>query len=328
MTSILNITNQILAYSDSTGNTDNPQYKDYDWTRRLSGLSIENPASNSITLAPGQIYSLVNTTVSTGMVGGSTVVSLSMVKPSTYALTVISGPGAFRTGRVVTGITSASVQMNNNSVAEFQFPGSDLSTVQVGDIMRIAGPKTFATGPYSFSDANSGLWTVLAVDNTSKVVQVNRGQGKACEGFSQVVAGPIPAGQVLFYAQDGVQAGQTLAINGTLSSASFGSYSVVDATPSTIYFTSTAPLPSQSNLTYSTDSIIVYSNAKSFIYIESNQTVAIRINGETGNTNTIDPVQAGRPDLIGFMSKMGLVYSLTIVNLSVSSAVIRYFVAE
>lgn len=328
MTSILNITNQLLAYSDSTGNTDNPQYKDYDWTRRLSGLSIENPAHNSVTLAPGQQYSIVNSVVLSGMVAGSTTLSVSVVKPSTYALAIIAGPGAFKTGRSVSGITNATVQMNNNSIAEFQFPGSDLNAVQIGDIMRIAGPKTFAAGPYAFSDVNSGLWTVLSVDNTTKTVQANRGQGKPCEGFSQTVVGPIPSDQVLFYAQDGVQAGQTVAINGTLSQASWGSYSVVDATPTTLYFTSTAPLPSQLNLIYDLDSITVYSSAKNFIYIESNQSVAIRINGETGNRNTIDPVQAGRPDLIGFMSKMGLVYSLTIVNLSVSPAVIKYFVAE
>jgi hypothetical protein len=327
MTSILNITNQLLAYSDPSGNTDNPQYKDYDWTRRLSALAIENPAHNTVTIAPGQQYSIVNSLVATGLTGLS-VLSISQAKTSTYALTVTSGPGSFKTSHAATGISSATVQMNNNAIAVFTFPGSDLSAVQVGDVMRIAGTGTFATGPFSFNAINSGIWIVLAVDNTAKTVQVNRGQGNPCNGVSETVVGPIPAGQVQFYAQDGVQAGNTIAIYGTLSAASIGSYNIVDSTPSTVYFTSTAPIPTETGLTYVLDTIMIYTGAKTFIYLESNQMVAVKLNGETSNRNTIDPIAAGKPDLIGFMSKVGLVYSLVIVNLSVSPATIRYFVAE
>lgn len=327
MSSILNITNQLLAYSDPSGNTDNPQYKDYDWTRRLSALAIENPSHNTVTISPGQQFAVVNTSISLGL-SGSTIISIEKVKTSTYAINIDSGPGNFKTSRNVTGILTSSVQVNNDSIASFSFPSSDLSNVQVGDIMRIAGVSTYAISPYSFDAINSGTWTVLAVDNMTKTVQANRGQGQPCQGISEIIAGPINPGEVLFYAQDGVQTGNTLAVYGTLSFASNGSYNIVDATPTTVYFTSTAPIPEQSGISYVPESFIIYANAKNFIYIESNQMVAIKLNGETSNRNTIDPVQAGRPDLIGFMSKVGLVYSLVIVNLSVSPATIRYFVAE
>ena len=328
MSSILNITNQLLAYSDPSGNTDNPQYKDYDWTRRLSALAIENPAHNTVIIQPGQQFSIVNSVVNTGLAAISSVLSITKVKTSTYALEITSGPGSFKTARPVSDITSATVQVNNGAVAAFNFPGADLTNVQVGDIMRVAGLNTFAVAPYSFDAVNSGIWTVLAVDNLTKTVQANRGIGQPCQGVSEVIAGPIGADEVIFYAQDGVVADNTIAIYGTFGPASIGSYNIVDATPTIVYFTSTEPLPELTSVPYTADTIVVYVNAKNFIYIESNQMVAVKLNGETGIKNTIDPIAAGRPDLIGFMSKVGLVYSLILVNLSVSPATVRYFVAE
>jgi len=326
MKTIINIYNHLLAYSDNVGNTDNPQQRNYDWARRLSSVKASKTASDTLELQPGETRTLLNEAISLG-IGIGDQLSLSFVKGSTYKLSIDTGTGAFKTGRAVTGLdgTTVGVVTNNNAVATFAFDGAvDLSSVQVGDCMRIAGVSTFATTPYAFEDINSGIWKVLSV--VGQVVQVSR--GTECFAGIAETSDPLASTDVQFYAPDGVAEGDNILIDDPFSAASHGSYRVVDATADCVYFTSTAPIPEESGVIADADTISVYKKARFLIYVESDQKTILRINGDTSDTIQIKPIAAGDPSLVGLFQYTGLCYQLEIVNNSVNQSTVRYFTAE
>ncbi len=327
MTSILNITTQILSYSDNVGNTDNPAQRNYDWGRRLMGLVVEDPTHKTVKVAPGATLAVFNSVAQTNIIAGDTL-DLEFIGDSVYALKIDSGTGSFRTSRAVTGIVpgAATVQVFNNAMARFSFDaGAVLTGVVPGDIMRIASLNTFDSGPFGFNDLNAGIWIVLAVNGNS--VDVYRGPDLFCEGVNESVPAVL-AGDVSFYSAAGVQAGDTLSIAGSFSPVSFGQYDVIDATPTTLYFTSTKPLPDQLGITFIANSISVFGEAKNYLYLEADQPVAVRLNADLTDNNMVEPIVAGDPKQVGFLHKTGLVYKIEIVNKSVVPVNVHYFIAE
>jgi len=325
MKTILNIYNHLLAYSDSVGNTDNPQQRNFDWSRKMSSVLAKKTASDIVQLQPGESKTIMDETVSTGISAGDTL-SIASLGSSTYKLSIDSGSGEFNTGRAVTGLagTDVTVAINNNSLAKFTFDGAvDISTVQVGDIMRVAGVSTFGTAPYAFADINSGIWKVLAVGPDN--VQVVRTD---CFAGANEVATSVAATDVIFYAQDGVAEGHSLLIDGTFSSASQSSYTVVDATSDCVFFTSTSPIPEESAVSYVAGSISIYKKARFLVYLETDQKTILRINGDTGDSLKVSPITVGKDNLVGIFEYTGLCYQLEIVNNSINSSSVMYFTAE
>lgn len=327
MSSILNITTQILSYSDNIGNTDNPAQRNYDWGRRMVGLVVEDPTGKTVRVAPGATMTVFNSIATTGLLAGD-ILSLSFEGDSVYSLKIDSGTGSFRTGRAVTGIVglAAQVQIFNNALARFTFDaGANLSTVVIGDIMRIASLNTYNNPPFGFNDINAGLWYVIAINGNS--VDVYRGPDKFCDGVNESIPAVL-AGDVKFYSATGVQEGDTVSITGTFSSISYGQYGIVDATPDTIYFTSTKPLPDQSSVSYALGTVNIFGEIKNYLYLETDQLVSVRLNTDTTDNNVVEPIVAGDPKQIGFLHKTGLVYKIEIVNKSVVPVNIHYFIAE
>lgn len=327
MDSILNITTQILSYSDNVGNTDNPAQRNYDWGRRLMGLVVSDPTHKTVKVAPGATMTVFNSVASTNIATGDTL-DLEYIGDSVYALHIDSGTGSFRTARAVTGIVAgpATVQIFNNALARYTFDlAAALTGVVPGDIMRIASLNTYSDGPFGFNDINAGLWYVLAVNGTS--VDVYRGPDLFCDGVNETVPSVL-AGDVEFYSASGVQAGDTITMNGTFSPVSYGQYDIIDATPDTIYFTSTKPLPEQLGVTVVANTISIFGEAKNYLYLEADQPVAVRLNADTSDNNLVEPIVAGDPKQVGFLHKTGLVYKIEIVNKSVVPCNIHYFIAE
>lgn len=327
MKTILNINNHLLAYSDNVGNTDNPQQRNYDWHRKIPGVAAEKTASDTVAIQPGQSSIVLNSVVPTNLVAGDQL-SLEFVGGSTYKLCIDAGTGQFNTARAVTGLsgTDVAITVNNNAVATFSFdPAVNLSSVQVGDLMRIPGLSTYDTPPFKFNDINSGLWRVLSVGANS--VQVARQKVDCFDGVTETVIN-ITDDDVKFYAQDGVVAGDNLLIDGSFSPVSHSSFKVVDATADCIYFTSTLPLPEETSVSYIDDTISIYKKAKFLVYLETDQKITLKINGDASNLLKIKPISAGNPDLVGFFQYTGLCYKLEVVNDSVNIATVRYFTAE
>lgn len=321
---IINITTQLLAYSDPTL-TDNPQLKTIDWTRRLFQVSISNPMSDSKTLYPGESFEIFDGTRST-LLNTSSDMSINLLSNSTnrYRLKVTSGPSGFRTARSVSGINNVSVQVNNNAIAEFTFTGASLASVQAGDIMRVSGQLLFDIGPFAFNPLNAGLWKVIAASNT--VVQAVRLTGEDFSAVNETVTNA--SGQVLFYSSSGVQKGDKVSINDSFSTVSRRVYEILDVTPDSFDFVSGISLPEETGINYSADSLVFYSGAKKLVYLEVDQEAIVRFNDDSSDNNKITPVSAGNQSLVGFLHKFGDSYKITIINKSINSMNVKFFTCE
>lgn len=232
---ILTILNQLLAYSDSEGVTNNPKQRAFDHSRRIYNIPISQPFSEFRTIAPGSSSVLFDGTKNIGLIAAMSVLQMKLVsaEDSMYAIQVTSGPSNFRTKRSVDGIASCTVTVNNNALAVFDFTGAGTSSIQVGDIMRISGANLYDEGPFSFSDINSGLWVVIGRSGTK--ISATRQTGEMFSGSAESVPS-IADGEVEFYANNGVQKGDKFFISALFSQVSRRSYEVFDAKPNQILF--------------------------------------------------------------------------------------------
>lgn len=321
--SILNIINQVLAYSDSFV-TDNPHQRAFDHIRRIHSIPVSNPKSDSRQIAPGASYTLFNGTVPTSL--GASTISLSLIVPasSIYRLAVTAGPSGFRTARATSGIAACQVTVNNSVIAVFDYSGATLAAVQAGDMMRINGASQYDSGPYAFNDLNSGLWVVLAVAGTQ--VSCVRESGQPFSGATESVA--VATADVQFYSASGIQKGNKFSVTGTLSPVSQKTFEVLAVTANTVDFVSASPLPVESGLAYVPGSITFYSESKKLVYIEVDQDSVVRFDADASNNNRVSPIQPGTPDLVGFVNKWGDSYQCTVVNRSVNPLNIKYFTCE
>lgn len=323
--SVLNVINQLLAYEDDVGSTNNPNKRAFDWTRQLANININNPSSDKKLIPPGGSFTIFDGYRTTDLDGTSILgISLLSSSDSVYELAVSAGPSGFRTARAVSGISGAAVTVNNNSVATFVFAAATLTAVQVGDTMRIKGAALYDDGPFAFNAANAGDWTVIAVSGTS--VQVVRPLGEDFVGVNESPS--AVSGDVQFYSADGVQAGDKLAISGVFSFATQRTYVVTDVTPSTIQFVSSMPLPEESGLTNVPGNVVVYTASKRLVYLEVDQDSVIRFNTDVSDNTKVSPIVPGDTKNVGYMHKWGESYKCVVVNKSISPLNLRFLLGE
>jgi hypothetical protein len=290
-------------------------------------IPLRNPYSNTVTLPPGGSFSMFDSTIATGL-DGTSVLSMELLSAqnSIYRIQLVSGDGAFRTARSsVSTPAGCTVTLNNNAVAVFNFASATLTGVQPGDIMRIAGQILYDTGPFQFNPLNAGLWTVLSVSGTS--VTVARPVGVPFSGVQESPAGPVN-NDVEFYANNLVQVGNKIDVTGTFSVVSQRTYTVLDATPTTIDFCSTAPIPLESNLSYVPGTLTAYTDLKRLVYIECDQSGVVQFNADTSNNNRLTPVRSGDELLPALACKWGDTYACTVVNQSVNPMNVKFFFGE
>lgn len=321
---ILNVLTQILIYADPTV-TDNPHQRSTDWRRRAESLSVKNPYSNVKTLAPGQSFSIFDGIIASGLTGSSVMaISLLSAQDSLYRLSVTSGPSSFKTARSPSGITACNVTINNNAIAEFDFTGATLTGVIVGDILRVKGQVNNDSGPYAFNSLNAGIWKIIAVSG-SKVSCV-RMPNEVFQAAVELVA--AATADVQFYADDGIAVGSKMAIESAFSAVSQKTYEVKAVTPTTIDFVSTSSIPLESNVSYTSNSVIFYTSSKKLVYVEVDQDCVIRLNGASDDSNKLNPIEAGNSMLPGFMHKWGNTFKCEVINKSVNSCTVRFITCE
>jgi hypothetical protein len=214
--------------------------------------------------------------------------------------------------------------MNNNSMVVFDFTAATLTGIIPGDIMRIDGQLTYDVGPYAFNPLNAGIWKIIGVSGTQ--VSCVRPTGVPFQGTTELVA--IATQDVQFYADDGVQTGHKFIVSGTLSPASFRAYQVSEATPSSITFVSTQPLPLESSLTFVPGTIVFYKSVKKLVYIEVDQDAVVRFDSDTTDNNRLTPIQTGNETLVGYLHKWGDSFSCEIVNKSINTCSVKFLTAE
>ena len=341
MKNIANIITQILTYSDTTGTTDNPQLRNFDWNRRISSISIDNPDHGELRIPPGGNTILLDGLRSSGL-DDTSELQVTSIANSVYKLAVTLGTlGGWRESRAITTTPPAlppaldtfdvNVTINNDSVATFEFVGAGIAIagVQVGDIIRVAGESTYGAEPYLFTSVNSGLWSVIGISGVN--LQAVRTTGEPFSGIDDQVVG-ADSTQIEIYSAAGVQAGDKFELKSPFSSASHKVFRVKDVTPTVIYFVSTSPIPEET-INYpdpvpNGHSMVIYSSSKRVFYLETDQEVSIQFNNDQGDNVRVCPISPGNPDLIGYIHKFGPCYKVIVHNRSVNIAKILYFVAE
>jgi hypothetical protein len=317
--SILNHSLAVAAYEDSSV-SNNPTQRSVDWRKSTGPITVTKPSTVQVVIPPASSVVVFSGTRSTSMDGTTVFAStLNPVLSSTYRLTRTSGTApAFRTDRALTlsGAT-VTVAINNNATATFSSSvGGSFSSVSVGDNVFI---PTAATGDSAspFNTSNGGLWVVLA--QTATVLTMARSAGESFGGVAEVVVVTANS-QFLAFTSSGVQVNDTLEIVAGFSVVAQKAFTVSRVTPSWVEFVSTEALPLESAITPGVGGLVFYTNAKTYVRVESDQEVAVRLNGDSGNTNRLSPRASGTKGSEGWMDKWGPTWSLELVNRSRSSS--------
>jgi hypothetical protein len=327
----LNLDIGILAYEDQPI-TSAPQRRPIDWLRSFRGLSIRSPGTNTAvpTIPPGGSATLLQGE-RTITADNSTTYALtqSLLSGQQYFLSWTAGtaPG-FRTDRGLTlsGSTlTVTPQANQSVIFSITAGGGSFAAVQVGDQVFIPGITT-GVAPGPFNPLNEGLWVVLSVTSSTAIV-LARLPNSTLAQFGQTGAVVTDNLQFQAFSAAGVQVGDEVDISAgaTLPSPLVNTFEIVGVTAQQLTLVSTAPLPLVTAFIPTAAGLTVYSQAFNFLYIEADQPCVVQANGDTGNTQRLDPVQAsqcwcsnGASPLVGVYLKTGPTWELTVVNRSVN----------
>jgi len=312
----LTLTSNTLAYGDVTTNS-NPSERFVDWSTKLT-VEVENPKSEAFTVVPNSTLQVFNGIRSTSIDNTTEFeLKLSILASDRYRFTYTNTgtDPVFRTNRnlLVSG-TSLALSVNSNQTATVTATIGTFSGVQVGDAVFIPG---LTTGDLAgaFSPDNEGFWVVLSVSGDGSSLQISR---PLDQGFSALGETVTPSDDYQFqaFSSGGVQVGDTVDISDGFSSSVQKSYKVQTVTPTWFEVISVASLPITETAVPTTIGIIFYSNAKRFLRIETDQEAVVQLNGDTGKTNRLSPWAPGDKALRAVYEKVGIAWSVSLVNLS------------
>lgn len=327
MSATLSLYSLTLAHGDPTA-SNNPSLRHVDWKRQIPGIAVENPSTVPYRIPPGASKLIFDGTRPTSIDGSTSFdLSLGELSPSTYRLTYTDGTDpVLRTDR---GLDLASVALvlttqGNGTLLVTAPSGTPFAALVEGDEVYIPGPMT-GDASTVFSPINQGRWVVLA--QTDLTVTLVRPSGQDFQGISETVT-PASTGQLLGYSSDGVQIGDKLDISLVFATPVRKTFVVTEVTSQWVEFTSTSPLAAETGVTPTAAGMKFYSDSKRYVRIEGDQECVVRANGDTGNTQRLSPWVAGDPALIGEYVRTGPTWSLTILNLSTSTANVLVISAE
>jgi hypothetical protein len=316
MIATLNTTVKILAFADATNNS-NPRLRQVDWTRDISGVSVQDPKCESHNLLAGASKTIFDGTRTTTLDGTSafSIALLNIEGASRYRITHTGGTSpTFRTGRSLTPTGMTLVwTVNANATVTLTSSAPLFGGVVAGDVVFV--PHT-TTGDSAnvISVLNAGYWQVLAVSSTQNITLV-RLAGQDFEGTTETTV-ITSNSQLRAFTAAGVQVGDDVDISAGFSTATQKTFSVLAVTDAFVEILSTTPLPAQTGITPSAGGMIFYTETKNFLYVESTQEVVLRLNGDTTNGTRVAPADASDPNAPGMYLKRGPTWSLVVVNRS------------
>lgn len=314
----LNVLTRILAYADTQA-TANPNKRIVDWKREYQSLPVSNAKSEEF-----ELTSLESKTVFSGSrsltIDNTTVFNLTALADEGQYRLAWTGTGtapAFRTARTVAMAGDhINVTANSNRTLTMTSDlGSVFGAVVVGDTVFIPGASTGDTA--LFNILNEGEWTVLTASGTTLVL--TRPTGVSFSGTTEAVMITVDT-QVQFYSVAGVQVGDTLDLVSGYQVAARRSFSISAVTARRVDFTSNVTLANESAILPGTTSTYIYSFGKNYLYIESDQEIAVQVNGDSTELNRVVPLSAGDSSLVGVYYKIGSVFSLVVKNRTTSTA--------
>lgn len=302
MSSKLNLSVNMNVFGDPDY-SNMPTLNYFKWHRNLIGQSVDNPKVDMAILLPNEEKTIFDTSVALSSDLTTTWnLSLKVGSSSQYILSHNSGTAPlFRTPRD-SGIDATSVITITKNAKLLTLTVSagtifDLISggVIVGDEIRLGS---------LFNALNQGVFKILSRSSTYLTIENEIGVAE-----SDIDLGSGFAEQLNIYSNSGVQIGDTLDIYDGFFSSIYGSYTIDDVSHNYIVFTSLESLPMEDNVP-NLPSLAIYINAKKIIYLEANNKLSIKLNGDV-ITNTIVP-----NDGIGILLTQGILSSLKLVNTS------------
>lgn len=321
---------QALGYNDLPPNS-NPVLTGINRRVSVNNIPVDNPQTLSggpLDLAPGTSCTVFNGSRSLTIDGTSAFsLTLSPANPTTYRLLNTGGtaPG-FRTARSVPiGSVVLTLAVGANlALTITAATGTPFTAALVGDTVFIPGVST--GDPASpFNALNEGLWYVLTPGTTSIVV--TRDPSQVFSGISEVVT-PASNTQFQIFSSDNVQVGDTVGLIMGFASSALHAYDITAATPLWVEFTSTLPLGTQTGILPTAAGVAVYTSAKRWISIETNQEILYQFNGDTGLFNKITPIIPGDCNFSGTFHVWSTVWELVLLNRSTAVAKITVCTVE
>ena len=327
----LSITNRYLAFDDAIA-SNNPQKKNFDWSTQLQGIVVDNPSSTPFRIPAGQCASLFDGTRTIGY-DATTAFSLNVlnIAPNRYRLkwTGVGTAPTFRTDRAVSFTSSPPVTLTitpqlNQAVVITCSLGAIFGSVVVGDIVYIPGQST-GDSSSPFNTLNEGYWSVLHATTTQ--LTLVRMPNTVYSAKGEVVTIAANSSFQVFSA-DGVQLDDTLALVQGFDSPLIQNYEIVAVTANSLDFISGTTLANIASVVPGSNSIIIFSDAKSWVALETDQNIDITLNSNSTASFTVEPFLAGDPTKVGTFQLAGTVFSLKVLNKSSTPATVRIFTVE
>lgn len=306
----LKMLTSIVAFRDPIPDTANPRLRHVDWMRSFSIQDAGNPRSDSYGLAPGESRTIFDGTRALTIAGDS-VFSLSLVPGETinYRIRNTAGtaPG-FRTARSFNVVSSTvSLTVNPDQTVTVTTPSGNFTGIQAGDTLWLPGVDDGVTSPFQL--ANQGFWLVM-ISTSSQLVIRRTGD---FNGVTQAGVAITASNQMQAFSAAGVQEGDKIELLSGWAAANLGTYVIVGVTSSYIDIQSTSkPLAFENTVTPTASGQTVYSSGKRMVYVESDQEVILRLNGDVGSLYKVGPWVAGEDP--GQFLTTGAVWSLVVVN--------------
>jgi hypothetical protein len=316
--STLTIISQALAFDDDEASS-NPSRLPVNWKRTIANIAVDHAATEPLQIEPMGVATVIDGTRSTS-IDGTTAFSIAPnpIDASRYRIARTGGtPPLFRTDRslALSGVALTLAVTPSLAMTVTAVSGS-FSGVLPGDVVFIPGVSTGdSAGP--FNVLNEGFWTVLTV--TATVLTMTRVSGQVFNGVGESVT-PGSNTALQAFSASGVQVGDTVELVSGFATTSRRAYEIVAVTPTWIEFLSTAPLGAETGVLPTATGILFYTNAKRFIYIETDQECVVRLNGDTGDKNKLVPWVAGQKNFVAEFRMTGTVWKLVLVNKASTTA--------
>ena len=327
MNQFLNVLINILGYSDSAVTT-NPLLRDTDYKRQFIGIPTASSFSQRLAI-PAQTFMTVASTARALSQDATTQYKIDLYQNNTFRFSWAGGTNpAIKTKRSVTYSNATTFTLTKvGNIITYTWAGAGVDPnfaangVVAGDIFHIEVGG-------NFNPANSGSFVIVGVADSYVEIINPDGVEETAIALGAVVDGLWSPLQI--FKNDGVQVGDNVSITSTSFNVNNrGIYTIINATSE--YFEIENGLPGVPEGPFaigSASAIAFYSDIFKFTYIESDQTVSVRINGDGSDRVQIEPVEPADPLNVGFYLQRGGVWSLVIANNSNTTANVKVALCE
>lgn len=308
----LTFVTKVLAYDDLP-RTNNPKRVGIDRLISMTAVPVENDQTQKIPLDPGATVTVIDGTRSTSIDNTTAfTMTLSPLDPTIYRFTNSGGTApAFRVDRgLATSTHQLVLTVNQNQTLTMDCGSAGLfGALQSGDIVWIPGITT-GDPLGQFNTLNEGTWYVLATG--SNVIVLGRAVGSVFNGFTETVT-PAANSAVQGFSATGVQAGDTLDISAGFSTNTQRAFEITTVNPAWVEVRSTLPLGLET-ATPTATGFVIYTAAKRYVGVESEEEIVLQFNGGTDTTNRVTPLRSGSARFAGVFQKFGTTWKLVLVN--------------